>query len=306
MERISRKTSHKGSFKNKVVWITGASSGIGEELAYAFAKKGARLILSARNTAALNAVRTRCSTVRGRIHVLPFDLSELDSLKKQAKQAWKIFGEIDYMIHNAGVALRDLAVNTTVEMDKKIMDTNYFGPVALTKALLKPMLRRGSGHFVVISSVSGKFGVPKLSAYSASKHALHGFFASLRAETSRDNIRSTLVVPGFVNTKITQNAFTGKGAMYGKMIQAQANGMSPSLCAQKILAGLRRNKEEVIMGGPEKLGVYCNLIFPGLFARIIRNHPVKKMEALKKCFDPIKYFSALGAGIERSFGGIRC
>ena len=269
------------SLKNKVVWITGASSGIGEALAYAYADRGARLILSSRNKEALEKVRENCARGRSDIRILPLDLSRLESLDKKAKSALKIFGKIDIMVHNAGVASRDLAVNTELATDRKIMNTNYFGPSVLTKALLPSMQERKSGHFLVISSVSGVYGVPRLSSYSASKHALHGFFESLRSEVARDNIKITMVVPGFVRTNITVNALNGDGSRYGTMMPVQAQGLDPARVAQTILDAASSNKEEVLIGRLELLGVYCKRFFPILFSRIIRNHPIEKIRTIK-------------------------
>lgn len=270
--------------KNKVVWITGASSGIGEALAYAYADRGARLILSSRNKKALEKVRENCACARNDIRILPCDLSRLGTLAKKAKQAIKMFGKIDVMVHNAGIASRDLAVKTDLATDQKIMNTNYFGAIALTKALLPGMLERKSGHFLVISSVSGVYGVPRLSSYSASKHALHGFFESLRSEVAKDNIKITMVVPGFVRTNITVNALNGDGSRYGKMMPVQAQGLNPARVAQVILDAASRNKEEVLIGRLELLGVYCKRLFPVLFSKIVRNHPIKKIRVIKNFF----------------------
>lgn len=273
------------SFKDKVVWITGASSGIGEALTYAFANLGAKLILSSRNKKDLERVKNNCSKTQSEIYILPLDLSGLETLNKKAELALSIFGRIDFMIHNAAVALRDLVVNTDIETDKKIMNINYFGAVILTKAILPSMLREKYGHFLVISSVSGKYGVPKSSSYSASKHALHGFFESLRAEVAKHNIKITMVVPGFVNTNITVNALNGDGTKYSKMMEVQKQGLSTSFVAGKILVAALKNKEEILIGRSEILGVYCKNLFPTLFSKIIRNHPMKKIKAVKRFFN---------------------
>ncbi|MCH7717004.1 MAG: SDR family NAD(P)-dependent oxidoreductase, partial [Gemmatimonadetes bacterium] len=190
----------KETFAGKTVWITGASSGIGRSLAFAFFGAGAKLILSSRNQESLEEVKRVCHN-DANVHVLPFDLADLDALGSQAERALSLFGHIDYMVHNAGVALRDRVVDTDCSVDRKIMDVNYFAAIAITKALLPSMLQGRSGCFVVVSSLSGKYGGPQVSSYSASKHALHGFFESLRAEVHADNIQITVVVPGFVRTR---------------------------------------------------------------------------------------------------------
>jgi short-subunit dehydrogenase len=273
------------SLKGKVVWITGASSGIGEALAYAYAAEGARLILSSRNIKALVNVRENCACSQTDIQILPLDLSKLGTLKKKARQALKFYGGIDVMVHNAGVASRGLVANMDIETHQKIMNTNYFGAVVLTKALLPSMLERRSGRFVVVSSVSGEYGVPKLSAYSASKHALHGFFESLRSEVAKENVKITLVVPGFVRTNITVNALNGDGSKYGKMMQVQAKGLEPAHVATKILEAASKEKEKVLIGRLELLGVHCKRLFPSLFSKIIRNHPMERIRTLKNAFN---------------------
>jgi short-subunit dehydrogenase len=270
------------SFEGKVVWITGASSGIGEALSQVFAGLGARLILSSRNSEALERVKRQSPGAKRDIHILPLDLSRTGSLKRKAAQALKIYGKIDVLVHNAGVASRDLAADIGLDVDRYIMDTNYFGPVSLTKAVLPAMLKQGSGQILVVSSISGKFGVPKLSAYSASKHALHGFFESLRAEVFKDNIQVTIAVPGFVKTGITVNALKGNGSRYGRMMEVQARGISPGSCALRIVSALLDGKEEALIGQTEILSVLCKRLFPRLFSHIIRSHPMRRWRSLKK------------------------
>ncbi len=285
MKNRKKEDIKRQSFKDKVVWITGASSGIGEALACAFARQGAKLILSSRNKKALERVKDVCAETQKEIHILPLDLSKLKTLNKKARQAIEIFGRIDIMVHNAGVALRDLVANTEIQVAKKIMDTNYFGPVVLTKAVLPSMLKCGSGRFLVISSVAGKFGVPRLSAYSASKHALHGFFDSLRAEVTRDNIKITMVVPGFVRTNITLNALNGDGTRYGRQMCVQEKGLCPSSVALTILEKVgKKDKEEILIGRLEVFAVFCQRFFPVLFSKIIRNHPIERIRSLKRLF----------------------
>ena len=286
MYLVDKKMKNKNDKQEtKVIWITGASSGIGEALTYAYAQQGARLILSSRNKRALERVRENCAHTQSEIHILPLDLSKLRTLNKKATHAQKIYGKIDVMVHNAGVASRDLAANIDLDTDQKIMNTNYFGCVVITKALLPSMLARKSGQFIVVSSVSGIYGVPKLSSYSASKHALHGFFESLRAEVTKDNIKITMAIPGFVKTPITVNALNGDGSKHGKMMEVQDRGLNPSHVALTILDAASKNKEEVLIGKLELLGVYCKRLFPDLFSKIIRNHPIKKIRSIKNFFN---------------------
>ena len=271
------------SFAGKVVWITGASSGIGKSLALAFHRAGAKLILSARRTEALEEVRRECGA-GPEVRVLPLDLSDLDELPGRVETALGYFGHVDCMVHNAGVALRDTAIHTDLDVDQRIMATNFFGPVTITKLLLPSMLERGGGQFVVVGSLSGKYGGPLLSSYAASKHALHGFFESLRAEVHSDNIRITFVIPGFIRTPIATQALTGDGSTFGRTLDVHERGMDPDECAERILRATRRGKRETLVGGLEVYSVAMHRFFPGTFETLIRNHPVKRLNRLRRLF----------------------
>lgn len=262
--------------KDKVVWITGASSGIGEALVYELAKKDAKLILSARNKEKLEEVKGRCSkTSQKNIQVLPLDLSQPETLEICATAALQFYGHIDILINSGGISQRALAKETVLAVDRKVMEVNFFGSIALTKFLLPSMLERKSGHFVSISSLVGKFGSPYRTGYAASKHALHGFYDSLRAELWKDDIKVMLVCPGFIRTQISVNALTEDGSALNQMDDAQANGMPAEKCALKIIRGIENNKNELLIGGKETLGVYIKRFFPGLFAKIIRKAKVR-------------------------------
>jgi dehydrogenase/reductase SDR family protein 7B len=253
----------------KVVWITGASSGLGEALAHAFARRGARLVLSARNEERLLAVQAACAHPE-RHFVLPLDLADEATLAPAVATALARSGAIDVVVHNGGVSQRSLAKDTGLAVDRRIFEINFFAAVALTKALLPTMLARKSGHFVVISSLVGKFGTPLRSGYSASKHALHGFFDSLRAETWRDGLKITLVCPGFIRTAVSLNALTADGSPQGTMDRAQEHGMAPEVCAEHIVRAVERGRTEVLVGGPERFAVYLKRFVPGLWNRAIR------------------------------------
>jgi len=264
----------RAHFENSVAWVTGASSGIGRALALEFDRLGARVILSGRNAERLDEVRQAC---RGRAdpHVLPFDLSDLDELPTIASKAMAAFGHIDFMVHNAGVAHRGLVVDTGLDVDQYVMATNYFGPVALTKALLPSMLQRHSGCFVVVSSLSGIAGVPCMSAYVASKHALHGFFESLVAEVHSENIQVTIAIPGFIQTDITKHALTGEGTPYGRSLSMHQRAMPPEVCARRLLRAVAAKRREVLIGGVEIWSAHLQRIAPSLLALLVRSHPVR-------------------------------
>lgn len=267
------------SFQGKICWITGASSGIGEALAISMSRQGAYLILSARSESNLTKVKNECAEP-GKIVVLPCDLENTDLIPSIASTAWDAFGQIDYVFLNAGMAVRDTVINTEVNLIRKVMNTNFIGAALIAKTLLPLMVGRGSGNFVVTSSLSGKYGIPKLSAYAASKHALHGYFGSLRAEHAKDGIKVIMVIPGLIRTGISLHALTGDGKSYGKMLESINAGMSPEVCAEKILKGVRKGKNEVIVGNSEKLTLLLNRLFPSLMAWVIRNHPLKKLREL--------------------------
>lgn len=269
-------------FRDKNIWITGASSGIGEALAYELAKRGARLILSARNMEGLKRVRNACCNPES-IVLLQVDLEQTELIQPKAEQVLQQYGFIDFLFNVAGIAARDAAMQTKLQVDQKIMNINYFGTIALTKAVLPGMIIKGSGHIVTVTSVAGKYGLPMLSAYAASKHALHGFFDSLRSELDKKNIRITLIVPGAVNTPITRNAITGNGENFGKMLQIQRDGLAPGRCAVRILNAVSRGRQEAVIGGVEEsFTLFLKKFFPGYFTTFIRNHPLKKWRKIKK------------------------
>lgn len=261
------------SWEGKVVWITGASAGIGEALARAFAARGARVVLSARRAERLEAVRAGLPSPDEHL-VLPLDLADPESLAAAAASAHARCGRIDVLVHNGGVSQRALARDTALAVDRRLMEVNYFGAVALTKAVLPAMLARRSGHVVVVSSLVGKIGTPLRSGYAASKHALHGFFDSLRAEVWREGIRVTVACPGFIRTEVSVNALTGDGAPQGSMDDAQAHGMASSACAAAIVRAVERGADEVLIGGKERWAVQLRRFFPGLFNRVIRTAKV--------------------------------
>lgn len=257
-------------FHNKVVWITGASSGIGEALAYELTKGGASLALSARNIEKLAKVRETCRSMGASAEVFPFDLSRVEEIPKVAKSVMNHYGRIDLLINNGGISQRSLAYETPVDIDRSIMEINYFGNIVLAKAVLPYMIHQGYGHIAVTSSIVGKFGFPLRSAYSASKHALHGFYESLITEISGKNIRVTIIIPGRIRTNISLHALDKEGKEQGVMDAGQTKGLPADKCARKILKGIKKEKREVLVGRKELLMVYIKKYFPSLFYRIVR------------------------------------
>ncbi|HEY5750176.1 MAG TPA: SDR family oxidoreductase [Chryseolinea sp.] len=264
------------NLKNKVIWLTGASSGIGEALAYELAKKGAKLILSARRKEELERVKGNCeASSQPNIRTLPLDLSQPATLKLSTEAAIQLFGHVDVLINNGGISQRSFVNDTDMDVYRRLMEVNYFGAITLTKYLLPHFIERKQGHFVTLSSVAGKFGTPYRSGYAASKHALHGFFDALRAEHFKDNIIVTMACPGVIRTPISMSALTGDGTPLNKMDTAQAKGKPVDWCARKIVAAIESKKEESYFGGKEVLLVYIKRFFPPLFSKIIRNVTVR-------------------------------
>lgn len=263
--------------KNKVVWITGASSGIGEALVYELTKAGAKLILSARRKEELERVKGNCPEAQQSfIKILPLDLVHTDTLSLATEAAVQFFGHVDILINNGGISQRSLAKDTLLKVDRQLMEVNFFGTIALTKALLPHFIKRKQGHFVVITSVTGIVGTPYRSAYSASKHALHGFFDALRAETWKEGVKVSLICPGFIKTALTLSALTADGTPLNEMDNAQRKGKSPEWLAKKIRKVIERQKTEAYIGGwREVTAVYLKRFIPGIFTKIIRKANVR-------------------------------
>lgn len=263
------------NFKDKIIWITGASSGTGEALVYAFNKQKAKLIISARRKEKLEKVKKNCTYKPDEILVLPLDLEEHGLLQEKADIVFEKFGKIDILFNNGGISQRSLVKDTVIEVDKKIMNVNYFGSVILTKAVLPSMIKNKSGHIVVMSSLTGKFSTHLRSAYAASKHALHGFFDALRFEVYKENINVTIICAGFIRTNISFNALTQDGNPQKFSDPKTESGMSPNVFAKKALKAIYKKKEEVLFGGKEIIVVYLKRFTPFLFSKIIRKLNVK-------------------------------
>lgn len=255
---------------DSVVWITGASSGIGAALARRYASAGARVILSARRGDKLREVASSCAGGLERHRVVPMDLAEPTMLPEKAEHARACFGQIDVLVNNAGLSQRSRALETDLSVTRRIMEINFFAAVQLTQLVVPQMIERGGGRIVAISSVVGKFGAPGRSSYGASKHALHGYFDALRAELFAQHIGVTLVTPGYIQTDISLHAVEADGSEHGTLDPGQAGGMSAESCAEQIVRGVSKGCDEILVGGRETLGVYLKRFWPGLLNRILR------------------------------------
>ena len=256
-------------FKDKVAWVIGASSGIGLELAKQLNAQGAIVIISARRQEILHEIKEQL-TNPGKVHVQLIDLEDQKNFQAIASEMVSKFGRIDYLFNNGGISQRSLATETPLEIDRRIMEVNYFGNIALTKAVLPFMREKQAGHIVVISSIAGLFGFYLRSAYAASKHALQGFYESLLLEEEENNIAVTIAYPGKINTSISISAITSTGEPHGIMDHNQETGMTAARCATVLLKAVSAKRPAVLIGGKETKAVYLKRYFPSVFRKIIR------------------------------------
>ena len=262
------------TFNNKIVWITGASSGIGKSLALALSKENCKLILSSRRKTALEKVKSLCDNPEN-ISVLTLDLAETETLADITENAISIFGKIDILINNGGISQRSAIIETKIAVDRKLMEVDYLGTVALSKALLPHFVANKSGHYVVVSSLMGKFSSPFRSAYCGAKHALHGFFDALRLEHDADNIKVTMICPGFVNTNVARNALTADGSKQVEQDSMTENGLQVDVSTKKMIRAIQKEKFEAYIGKKETLGVYLKRISPRLLHKMVLRSKVR-------------------------------
>jgi short-subunit dehydrogenase len=230
-------------FEQQCWWITGASSGIGEALARALSARGASVILSGRNVAALEAVARDCPDSL----VLPFEATDFDQIQGIADRAWSWKGRVDGLVNNAGVSQRSLAIETAFAVYERMIAVDLLGPIALTQALLPRMVKAGGGTIVAVASVAGLVGVPLRSAYSAAKHGLVGYHDAVRAENEHLGIKVHVIAPGSVRTDVSRNALTADGSTRGVSDAAIDNGMPPAEVAESILAAVESGKRELVL-----------------------------------------------------------
>ena len=253
------------NFTNKTIWVTGASSGIGKAVAIELSKEKTNLILSDINEEGLLEVADACKKNNCTVISVPVDLSDEKSVESAV---WHVLDKkikIDCLYHFAGISQRSLVSETPLFVDRKIFEVNFFGAVALTKAVLPEMIKNGGGHIAVTSSIVGKFGFPYRSSYSASKQALHGFFESLRAENKKNNIQVSIIIPGRVKTNISINAINKDGKTHAKMDDGQDSGITADEAAKTICRNLKRYKKEILVGGKELIMVHIRRFLPRLY-----------------------------------------
>jgi short-subunit dehydrogenase len=258
-------------YSGKTIWITGASSGIGEALTYELAKQGANIIISARRTDELKRVQSQASPAN--VHILPLDLEATATFEAAVPEAINAFGQIDVMIHNGGISHRGLAKDTLPDVQRRVMEIDYFSYMELTRLLLPHFLQRKSGHFVAISSVMGKIGTPMRSAYAAAKHAVHGYFDCLRAEVWQDNIKVTVITPGYIRTNVSLNAVTATGEKLNKLGKNIGEGYPAEKTAQQILRAIQKGKKEKYVGksfSKEWMAIHLMRLFPSMAFNVFK------------------------------------
>ena len=262
------------NINNKTIWITGASSGIGEALAIECANQGAKLILSARNSEKLQSLKDKLTHSAQHL-VLPLDLSEPEKLSAQVASIVES-NPVDILINNGGISQRGTAIDTKLSVQRQVMEVNYFGTIALTQCVLPKMIAANKGMIVTISSVAGKVGGQGMSGYSASKHAIIGYMDCLRAEESCNGLQVLTICPGFVQTNISVNAMTENGQAFGKIAKSIKEGIEVGDCAMQILKAIKADKSEVVIG--KGLSYWAPTIyrfFPNLFRKIVASKNIR-------------------------------
>ncbi|XP_004071568.1 dehydrogenase/reductase SDR family member 7B [Oryzias latipes] len=288
--RILTRLRSNGSVQGLVVVITGASSGLGKECARVFHAAGARLVVCGRDAGRLQQVvqeLTASTTATQKQTFSPstviFDLAKADTIGKAAEEILKCYGHVDVLINNAGISYRGNILDTHISVQREVMETNYFGPISLTQALLPSMVHRRSGHIVVISSVQGKIAIPSRSAYAASKHATQAFFDCLRAEIEQNGISVTVISPGYIQTDLSINAVTGDGSKYGIMDKATAAGQNPRDVAHAVLKAVCQRSSDVLLAGTlPSVAVYLRTLWPALFFKLMSSRARKEQKLKEK------------------------
>jgi dehydrogenase/reductase SDR family protein 7B len=250
---------------SRTIWITGASSGIGEALALYWATPGTRLILSGRDQKQLERVEENCEHQGTEVLIVPFDLTKEDEIASAVEKVKTLVPKIDVLVNNGGIGQRSLIIDTPPKVMRTIMETDFWGHINLTRLVLPLMVKTGGGSIVVMSSMTGLFGFPERSMYCAAKHALHGFFETVRLEHHKDNIHVTIVCPGRVKTNISYHALTSTGNENGKMDKGQENGVSAEYCAAKVDQAVKRHKKQLLIGKKEVIMPYLKRFAPWLF-----------------------------------------
>jgi short-subunit dehydrogenase len=260
---------------NKTILITGASSGIGKALAEQYAQKGNTLLLAARNFEMLQQIKDFCSQKGADVHTFQADLSRMDEVETFARKVLAGFQQLDILVNCAGISQRSQAEETSEEVDRKIMELNFFSPVKLTKLVWPLLVKSTHANIVNISSVTGTFGFPQRSAYAASKHAMEGFFESWMLENKQPHIHFTIVAPGRILTNISYNALKNDGTKHQVLDEGQAKGMKAEDCAARIIRAVGRDRRRVYIVQQERILLFLHRFFPSLFVYLVKKLGLK-------------------------------
>jgi dehydrogenase/reductase SDR family member 7B len=261
-------------FTGKKIWITGASSGIGEQLAIQLSASASVVILSARKLVDLERVKSLCRGPAA-IEIVLLDLQDENAVRQAAAEVFSRHDYVDILFNNGGISQRAEAMQTPLLLVRRIFEVNFFSNILLSQLVAEKMLRRRSGHIVVTSSLLGKWGFHERSSYAATKHALHGYYESMRMEVEKKGIHITLVTPGFIATDISKHALDESGNPTNQMDNNQAGGITAAECAARILQGVAARRMEFGVGGRELAGLKMKRFLPKLFDGILRKRSAR-------------------------------
>jgi len=263
---------------DKVVVITGASSGIGKALAMEFARRGARVVMAARSRERLEQAAAEVAALGARPLAVPADVASEDSCRELIGRAVAAYGRIDVLINNAGISMRALFEETSIEVIRKLMDINFWGTVYCTKFAL-PHLLAVKGSVVGVSSIAGYKGLPGRTGYSASKFAMHGFLETLRIENMKKGLHVLIACPGFTASNIRNTALNGEGKMQGESPRDEGSMMSAEEVAYHITNAIAKRKHRLILTTQGKLTVLLNKFFPKFIDKQVYNHMAKEPDS---------------------------
>lgn len=277
--------------EDKVVLITGASSGLGEALAHEFHKSHSKVILAARRKEELQRVKDDllalgCLDAAHEPAIILLDLNDLKDIPKKAEEVLGIHGKVDILVNNGGISYRGEIASTSIDVDLQVMLINYLGHVRLTKALLPSMVKQNNGHIIAVSSIQGKIAIPFRSAYSASKHATQAFFDVLRSELGETNIHVCVISPGYIRTNLSLNAVTGNGSTYGVMDRTTSTGMEPKNVADAIIGAILSRKNELVLSGflPQVV-LILRILCPSLYFYLMKKRAYRLRREAKEIKD---------------------
>jgi len=261
--------------KNKIVIVTGASSGIGKATALRFAQKGAHLVLAARSVANLNILSEQLTPFGVEVLIVPTDVSKEADCKNLMDKALEKFGRIDVLVNNAGISMRAAFADIELDVLKKVMDVNFWGTVFCTRYAMASILK-SKGSIVGVSSIAGYKGLPGRTGYSSSKFAMHGFLESVRIENLKNGIHVLIACPGFTASNIRNTALDANGSVQGETPRDEQKMMQPEEVAKAMVAAVEKRKDRLTLTANGKLTVFLNKFFPKMVDKLVFNHMSKE------------------------------